>query len=175
MSWTDEKKHENLNQMKNATTNSKNDLLTDSQKIELIAQTVDQLATETDLLTVSMRQSLQNNQALQKETNQLLSQLTQNLSTLDQASEKYEKQVLNVVRWQTLAKKLLELFVYIGAIAVLFKALTTSLWETLGLKSLYEHFNGQETIQLSLMIAYSLLVLGFFGWIFRKIVKLASD
>ncbi|WP_299515778.1 hypothetical protein [uncultured Rummeliibacillus sp.] len=114
-------------------------------------------------------------QDLQKETYQMLNQLSQKLSTLDQNSEKYEKQVLNVVRWQTLAKKLLELFVYIGAIAVLFKALTTSLWETLGLKSLYEHFNGQETIQLSLMIAYSLLVLGFFGWIFRKIVKLASD
>ena len=38
-------KHRNSTKTKNVTKNSKNGLLTDSQKIELIAKTVDQLAT----------------------------------------------------------------------------------------------------------------------------------
>jgi|GEM_PF-4932755 chromate transport protein ChrA len=101
----------------------------------------------------------------------MLNQLSQNLSTLDQNSKRYEKQVLNVIRLKTLAKHLLELVLYIGAIVVLFSALTTSIWETIGLKALYEHFNGQKNIQLGLTIAYISIVLGLFLWVFRKLVK----
>lgn len=101
----------------------------------------------------------------------MLNKLSQNLSTLDQNFKRYEKQVLNVIRLKTLAKHLLELVLYIGAIVVLFSALTTSLWETIGLKALYEQFHNQKNIQLGLMIAYIALVLGLFVWIVRKLVK----
>lgn len=171
MSWTDEKETKNLHQTNKDTKDSKNDLLTDSQKIELIAQTVDQLVTENDLLNFDMRENLQNSQDLQKETYQMLNQLSQRISTLDQSSKHYEKQVLGIVRWKTLAKQFLELLLYLGAIVLLVHALTTSLWQTIGLKALYEHFNGQKNIQLGLTIAYIAIVLGLFVWILRKVVK----
>lgn len=171
MSWTDEKETKNLNQTKNDTKNSKNELLTDNQKIELIAQTVDQLATENDLLNFDMRENLQNSQDLQKESYKMLNQLSQRISILDQ---NYEKKVLSVVRWQTLAKHCLELLLYLGAIIVLVHALTTSLWETIGVKALYELFNGQKDIQIGIIIAYILFVLSLLVWVLRKIVKSSS-
>ena len=101
----------------------------------------------------------------------MLNQLSQRISTLDQSSKHYEKQVLGIVRWKTLAKQFLELLLYLGAIVLLVHALTTSLWQTIGLKALYEHFNGQKNIQLGLTIAYITIVLGLFVWVLRKVVK----
>ncbi|MGH2162155.1 hypothetical protein, partial [Enterococcus faecalis] len=54
----------------------------------------------------------------------------------------------------------LDLILYIGAIVVLYKALTTSLWETLQLNKLYEHFQGQDMLQLMLIGVYVVITLG---------------
>lgn len=173
MSWTDEKKNENLNQTKNDTKNSKDDskLLTDSQKIELIAQTVDQLATENDLLNFDMRENLQSSQDLNKLISQKLSQLDQKCQTLDQNSKQYEQQVLNLVKWKTLAKHGLELLFYVVVIGLLYKSLTTSLWQVLGFKALYEQVQQFKYGGLIVTAVYILLNILALVWLVKKLVK----
>ena len=146
-------------------------LLTDSQKIELIAQTVDQLARENDLLNFDMRENLQNNQDLNKVLNQNLNSLSQKVQALDQVSKQYEKQVLNVIKFKTFAKNALELLLYISGIVVLYKALVSSLWASIGLKSLYEYFSGNKNFQLAILVFYIVFVLLSLMWLVKKIVK----
>ena len=60
---------------------------------------------------------------------------------------------------------------YISGIVVFYKALVSSLWASIGLKSLYEYFSGNKNFQLAILVFYIVFVLLSLMWLVKKIVK----
>ena len=75
------------------------------------------------------------------------------------------------MKWKTLAKHGLELLFYVVVIGLLYKSLTTSLWQVLGFKALYEQVQQFKYGGLIVTAVYILLNILALVWLVKKLVK----
>ncbi|HDT7978320.1 TPA: hypothetical protein RHK09_002833 [Enterococcus faecalis] len=156
------------------------------EQIELMAQDMDRLMTENE----RFKRVLNNNildldermNEMQKVSEKAIHELEKVEKERREAEKWLDRQEDRIITMHDHMKKTLEereqkkflvkfaldLILYIGAIVVLYKALTTSLWETLQLNKLYEHFQGQDMLQLILIGLYVLITLGLLIWLVTR-------
>ena len=97
-----------------------------------------------------------------KEQKAVVSDLT---AGLEKILKEREKKTVLVKKW-------LEIAFYVVLMVVLYQALTTSLWHTLGFETLYHHLQKQfQYGGLLVTSVYTLLNIGALSWLVRKLTK----
>ncbi|HAP3468071.1 hypothetical protein ACK4CS_18470 [Enterococcus gallinarum] len=157
--------------------------LSQEEQLELIAQAIDKFALDYE--------------AQQAEVTQARKKLTKTIEQLNTLERQHEAKIAYDKQWldeqkaqvETLQnelrqciqetekhtlriKKWLEIGLYGVLMVVLYQALTTSLWHTLGFETLYYHLQKQfQYGGLLVTSVYTLLNIGALSWLVRKLTK----